>query len=251
MKKELKQPWFCWFELRTREVHSSAEFYGRVVGLSLEQQHGKTLVRCGGQWVGEIGQLPVQAAQRGAPNHWLGHIGQVDLSALVNRFVDLGGAALGPTRSTGEGITVAGMRDPWGTPIAFSTRPWEDAPSPIVWAQLHTTNLAGAVQLYSTTLGWNLVREEHLGAPWGAAQLISPSGMNEARGMIAETATQPGVHPHWLYYFEVLDVERAAKQTLDAGGKVSGPIRAPWSNALMTACDDPFGAAFGLIQRGG
>lgn len=250
MKKDADYPWFCWFEFRTREVHSAVDFYRRVVGLTIESQREKVLIRYGERWVGEIGQLPIQAAQRGAPNHWLGHIGRVEVGALVDRFVGRGGVALGPARSADVDVVVAGVRDPWGAPVAFTTRQWEDVPSPVLWAQLHTKHLPDAVQLYSTTLGWSAVREVHLGAPWGAAQVLSPNGMDKPEAIIAETANLPGVHPHWLFYFEVSDIERCAKQTVEAGGKVLGPARELWSGGRIVACDDPFGAAFGLIQPG-
>jgi len=55
------------------------------------------------------------------------------------------------------------------------------------------------------------------------------------------------VHPQWLHFFAVPSLEKAIELTLAHGGKVIGPTNLP-NGALVAACDDPQGAAFGLWQ---
>ncbi|MEO6418811.1 MAG: hypothetical protein ABIP39_05360, partial [Polyangiaceae bacterium] len=67
-------------------------------------------------------------------------------------------------------------------------------------------------------------------------------------GLIGDIAGRPGVHPQWLFFFEVADLDRAIAATRSAGGLVLDPIVLP-SAERICVCDDPQGAAFGIRER--
>ena len=55
--------------------------------------------------------------------------------------------------------------------------------------------------------------------------------------------------PFWLYYFNVGDVEAAAKRVEAGGGQILyGPIDVP-GGAWIVHCMDPQGAIFALLDR--
>jgi predicted enzyme related to lactoylglutathione lyase len=65
---------------------------------------------------------------------------------------------------------------------------------------------------------------------------------------MANTARMPGVHPHWLYFFPVADLEGTVAKIGSRGGEVLGsPVTLP-NGARVVPCHDPQGAAFGLFQ---
>jgi len=67
-------------------------------------------------------------------------------------------------------------------------------------------------------------------------------------GSVSGAAGLPGIHPHWLFLFGVADVERAVAAVRAHGGPALPSVRAP-SGGLAVMCEDPHGAAFGLIDH--
>lgn len=59
---------------------------------------------------------------------------------------------------------------------------------------------------------------------------------------------RPEVHTHWLF-FSVPSLDVAVGRVREHGGLVIGPMELP-GGARVAACDDPQGAAFGLIEPG-
>jgi hypothetical protein len=64
---------------------------------------------------------------------------------------------------------------------------------------------------------------------------------------MANTARWPGVHPHWLFHFPVADLEAALAAVRARGGRALAPNLLP-SGDRVVACEDPQGAAFGLLE---
>jgi uncharacterized protein len=55
--------------------------------------------------------------------------------------------------------------------------------------------------------------------------------------------------PFWLYYFNINDIEAAAKRVEAAGGQILyGPTAVP-GGSLIIHCTDPQGAVFALLDR--
>ena len=64
-------------------------------------------------------------------------------------------------------------------------------------------------------------------------------------GSVADTARLPGVHPQWLFFFPVADLEASLEKVRAAGGIALAPFRTSNGHRAV-ACDDPQRAAFGL-----
>jgi uncharacterized protein len=66
-------------------------------------------------------------------------------------------------------------------------------------------------------------------------------------GMVTRAPVVPA--PFWLYYFNVGDVDAAARRVKAAGGQIfNGPVQLPGGNRIVQ-CSDPQGVIFAL--RGG
>jgi predicted enzyme related to lactoylglutathione lyase len=66
-------------------------------------------------------------------------------------------------------------------------------------------------------------------------------------GGMANTARAPGVHAHWLYCFRVADLERSVAEVRAKRGTV-GVVAVLPNGDRIAPCEDPQGAAFGLLQ---
>lgn len=220
---------FSRFVLRTTTIDVAAAFYDDVLG-----HRGDGIV-----------PLPEAALARGARPHWLGHIAVRELGGveeIAERFVERGAVRLGPPTGTAD---FAVLRDPGGAVVAVA-----DAAGPssarVVWHQLNTEDPERAAASYSALFGWSAPGEIDLG-PLGRHRQLSFGPGEPNAGLISDVAGRPQVHTHWLFFFGVPSLDRALERVRAHDGIVIGPLTLP-GGVRVAACDDPQGAAFGLIE---
>jgi len=224
---------FCRFDLRTTDVESARAFYTTILG------HDRAVI-----W-----PLHEQALARGARPHWLGQLGVEDVEGATAAFVERGAAVLGPPRGTRDGGQIVVLRDPGGAVLALGTpRPASArAPTDVVWHVLNTNGAARAIDNYRDLFGWALTRTVDRG-PEGVLQEFAWRPSGASAGGIIDISGRPGVHPHWLFFFEVTMLDAAIDATRASGGVALEPITLP-DGARACVCDDPQGAAFALRER--
>jgi predicted enzyme related to lactoylglutathione lyase len=224
---------FYRFELRTTDVEAARAFYARLFGFD------RALV-----W-----PLHEQALARGARPHWLGHLGVANAQQAAADFVERGATQLGPTLATRDGGSAVVLRDPGGAVLALSTSPLAHRASdlPVAWHVLNTRDAGRATTNYGELFGWEARQSADL-APLGAFREFAWRPGEPSVGVIADIAGRPGVHPQWLFVFEVAALEPAVELTRAAGGLVLEPVVLP-GGELLFVCDDPQGAAFALRAR--
>jgi predicted enzyme related to lactoylglutathione lyase len=212
----MDERFFFRYELRTTEVEGSRAFYRDVLELDA--------------WPAEleVSPLPEQARARGGRSHWLGHVGVEDPEAVAAEFVARGATRLGPARTYPEGGLSIALRDPFGVFVAISTPGTPARGSIVGWHHLNTPDREGSIALYAALLGWTT--DAPVSLAWSARSIT-----DEAR-----------VHPHWYFFFRVRDLD-AALERVRARGGLTLPIDQGPGGARLAACDDPCGAAFGLI----
>lgn len=209
------------YELRTTDVAAAEAFYAAVVGGGVR-----------------IARLPEQAAARGAPAHWLGSLVVPDVEVAVARMLALGGQRLGPPASPI-------VRDPLGSVVAFAA---SGEPGRVAWHELHTTDAARAWAIYGEGFGWTATGSYDPGLGVGPYRTFAWTPGGASVGGLVESARRPGVHPHWLFYLAVPDLERALAAAIAGGAAhVHGPQPGP-TGARVAALDDPQGAAIGLVE---
>jgi hypothetical protein len=139
------------------------------------------------------------------------------------------------------------LRDPCQAVVAI--HPSLSAPrlSPVVWHQLHTADLNRSWSLYSELFGWLQTSAFDSGGAEGTHRVFRWKGAASDVGSMANTARLPNVHPHWLFSFRVLNLEQTLARVRSTGGCALRPVRLE-SGVEFVACEDPQGAAFGLLQ---
>ena len=242
---------FCFYELRTTDRAAATDFDGAVWGsesIAAGREDAHLWVRFDGENVGEITVLPPQAVAKGAPAHWLGHLGVSDVELGVQRWESLGGSQLGPRRQTADGYQIALIRDPFESVVALTNREGSADPRGVLWHELHTQDQERAVSGYGQAVG--IVKTEAFdpGLGIGLYQQFAWQDSPSSVGAMVSSVRIPGVHPHWLYYFKVPDLMRAIERTESLGGRVYQGVRVLPSGARVAQCEDPQGAVFGLLQ---
>src|SRR4051812_5088592 len=92
------------------------------------------------------------------------------------------------------------------------------APGSFCWAELATSDTAGAKSFYSEMFGWTPV---DLPMTEGAYTLLKVDGEDAA----ALCSTRPGVPVHWGVYFSVASAADSAAKAAAQGGKIfAGPF---------------------------
>ena len=115
------------------------------------------------------------------------------------------------------------------------------APGSFCWAELATSDPAGAARFYSEMFGWTKVENP---MPQGIYTLFQ-SGGNDAAGMYEAHAGMPS---NWGPHFAVASVDAAAARAGELGGKVcAGPFDAHEAGR-MAVLQDPDGAVFSVWQ---
>jgi predicted enzyme related to lactoylglutathione lyase len=225
---------FGHYQLRTTDVNAARAFYTDLCGADF--------------WSDRItvATLPERAAARGAPAHWLGHIGVADVEATVGRFVVAGAERLGPVEP-GGGALQAVLRDPFGAIVAVSSAQPTPFTDHVAWHLLHSQDEARAFATYSSLFGWSPKEAHDLGPELGRHQSFTWDDAARPVGSVANTARLPHIHPQWLFFFRVASLDDSLAKVRAHGGLALSPVQMQ-NGALVAPCDDPQGAAFGLYQ---
>lgn len=232
---------FCRYSLRTTDVDRGRQFYEAAIGLSLPAGTHPDASRL------EAWPLHERARAQGVPAHWLGHLAVADVDASTNRLVELGAERLGPPVRTPDGTHYATLRDPTGAVVSVRSDHSGLTDDRVAWHQLHARDAERAWAVYSELFGLVHSQTVQLADPVGGHLLFAWRGGAQPVGSIANTARWPGVHCHWLFYFAVTDLEATVARVHALGGTAMQPV-ALADGRVLSACEDPQGAAFGLIQ---
>ncbi len=214
--------------LRTPDVAGARAFYTELLGRNSL----------------EIGLLPEEAKRRGARSLWLGQLEVGNVEAATSDFMSRGAVRLGSTRRTADGGDVVILRDPGGAVVAMTSQAAAQIDGAVVWYHLNTRQVSRAIQNYQDLFGWHFTPRSGSRAEDQYHEFAWRTGEPNV-GSIADIAGRPGVHPHWLFHFQVASLEHAASIIWRAGGLVVGPMLLPDGQPIVVS-DDPWGATFAL-----
>ena len=207
--------------LRTTDAAAATAFYDAVLG-----RHGDAVY-----------PLHEQALARGARPHWLGVVDTADPEGAAALFLSSGGERLGPR--PGGGLV---LRDPGGAVLSLGP---VAAPSTagVVWHVLRTRQAGPAAERYAQGFGWAF------GEPGaGGLRPLSWRAGAPSVGALGGVEQEPGVHPHWLYFFGVPSLDEAVASAVARGASMLPSGTGPDGRRYAVG-DDPQGAAFGLMER--
>jgi predicted enzyme related to lactoylglutathione lyase len=222
---------FARYELRTTDLDAARAFYAKVSGERASLAYSI---------------LPEPARALGAVPHWLGQLSVPDVDATTRAWVELGAQRLGPSRRSVDGFEIVALRDPFGAVIALTSREPPEF-EPVVWRELNVTDQERAFAGYAERFGWQRGKSYEVDPKIGLYQEFSYGGGPPVGGMLS-SAKLPGIHSHWLYYFEVSDLDAALAEVEARRGTVVG-VRDPSGDVARHAlCEDFAGAIFGLRE---
>ncbi len=254
---------FVWYELITTDVEAAKAFYAEVVGWGTQDASmpgmAYTLFTAGGTSVSGLMGLPEDARTLGFNPGWLGYVGVDDVDAAAERIERLGGTVQVPPKDIPNVSRVSVAVDPQTATIALfkwhdggqeggQAQPAEqDALGRVGWHELLAADWEKAWPFYGELFGWQKAAAD-VGA-MGTYQQFSAGGQTIG-GMFTKPAVVPV--PFWLYYFNVGDIDAAAKRVQAGGGQIlNGPIEVPGGGRWIVQCTDPQGAIFALVGKRG
>jgi predicted enzyme related to lactoylglutathione lyase len=250
---------FIWYELATTDVEAAKVFYADVIGWKAEPFDGAnepyTMWVTDGGPVGGLMLMPEAAKQQGAPPHWVGYVGVVNVDAAADKAVGLGATLIVPPTDIPNAGRFAVIFDPQMASLCLfqplqDEKPMWDHPSKpgrISWHELTTTDPAGAWTFYENMFGWQKTEAMDMG-DMGAYQMFSTTGDRVHSGGIMNMPPGAEFRSNWMYYIAVADLDHSLARVTALGGTVlSGPMEVPGgSGDRMAQCKDPQGAAFAL-----
>lgn len=253
---EGEQGAFVWCELMTTDVAAAKSFYSGVVGWNILDvpMPGMTysLLRVGDTQIAGLMPLPKEAKEAGVRPVWVGYIRVGDTDAAAAKVQQLGGHLLGPPIDIPTVGRFAAVTDPQGAlfnlfkPAMGGQRNVSAGPGNLGWHELHTNDWPLAFEFYAGMFGWEKGETLDMGL-MGNYQVFKIGGL-AAGGMFNSPGAQ--ATRFWLYYFNVGDIDVAAKRVTDGGGTIAqGPSQVPGGNWILQAAD-PQGAVFALSGPG-
>lgn len=247
---------FVWYELMTTDIECANAFYASVVGWGARDASmpGPTysLFTIGDSPVAGLVNVPEDARRTGATPHWIGYVGVDDVDATVDRIKRLGGAVFVPPTDVPNVSRFSVVADPQMATLALVTGQRSSraqsaglgAPGRVGWHELLAADWEKAFAFYRELFGWQKA-DSHVGV-MGMYQGFSV-GAETIGGMFTKPPTLP--LPFWLYYFNIDDIQTAAKRVEAGGGQILyGPTEVP-GGAWIVHCTDPQGAIFALLDR--
>jgi predicted enzyme related to lactoylglutathione lyase len=247
---------FVWYELATTDMESAKAFYASVVGWRPRNASmpglAYSVFTIRNSPVAGLMNVPEDARRAGVAPHWIGYVGVDDVDAAVGRIRQLGGGVHVPPTDVPGVSRFSVVADPQMATLALvkgtSSRKAQSvepgAPGRVGWHELLAADWEKAFAFYGELFGWQKA-EGHTGV-MGAYQGFAAGG-EPIGGMF--TKPPELALPFWLYYFNVDDIEAAARRVAAGGGQILyGPTAVP-GGALIVHCTDPQGAIFALLDK--
>lgn len=248
---------FCWYDLITTDPAAAKRYYPALFNWKVESfpfsspDQPYDMWSVNGNTLGGVGKLSEQMRAKGLESHWMPSVHVNNIDETASKAMSLGGRVMAGPMDIPETGRYAVLTDPQGAMIAifeaigpfggFDGTAQMGRPS---WHELMTTDYKRAFEFYSALFGWEKIEEVDMG-PLGMYFEYGMKGKMFG-GMYNRTPEMGGMHPFWLPYFHVKDVETSTAAATRAGGVVqTGPMKVP-GGSWIVVMGDPQGAAFAM-----
>jgi uncharacterized protein len=241
---------FSWVDLTTNDTAGAKRFYGELLGWEFEdnpipeEAGGGVYTMCKVQG-SNAAAISGQREGDPSPPHWNNYVTVESADEFAKKAGELGGdVAMEPFDVMVAG-RMAVVADPTGAFLAG----WEpresigaervNEPGCLTWNELHTPDVAAALEFYTGLFGWNT---EEMDTGGGPQYVVIKVGERTNGGVMD---TQEGEPPNWLPYFVVDDRDAAAEKAKELGATELARFDPPQGQiAVLT---DPQGAPFGIF----
>ncbi|HSJ10895.1 MAG TPA: VOC family protein [Longimicrobiales bacterium] len=198
------------------------------------------------------------------PLQWMPHIQVADVSASVQRAVDLGGSVLVHSGADQGRSQWAVLLDPNGSAfgiipvVAMETLPVIegatvlDAPphaGRIYWLDLTIPDASAIRDFYSQVIGWTVddVAMEDGEEVYADFNMLGEDGVPVA-GVCHARGTNAGMPAVWMIYLPVGDLAESMRRVEEEGGSILKATRGIDGTLVYVAIRDPVGACLALVQ---
>ena len=248
---------FCWYDLITTDPAAAKKYYAPLFNWKIQSfpfaNPGQPydMWAAEGKTLGGVGKLTEQQRSMGIPSHWQPSVLVNNLDETASKATQLGGRVVSAPVDIPQTGRHAVIADPQGATIAIfqSNGPFPGFDGTMQmgrpsWHELMTTDYRRAFEFYNAIFGWEKIEEIDMG-PLGTYFEYGKNGKMFG-GMYNRTPEMGGMHPFWLPYFHVKDVETSTAAAKKAGGFVqTGPMEVP-GGSWIVVMGDPQGAAFAM-----
>jgi predicted enzyme related to lactoylglutathione lyase len=123
------------------------------------------------------------------------------------------------------------------------------APGTFCWADLGTTDAAGAKAFYERLFGWEA---EDMPVDGGSTYTMMRIGGRDVAALYEQGADEraAGIPPHWSSYISVVDADEVAARVEGLGGRLLAEPFDVLDSGRMAVVQDPTGAMVSLWQPG-
>ncbi|WP_411076418.1 VOC family protein [Streptomyces sp. cmx-4-7] len=243
----------CWVSLMVHGLDATQEFYKALFDWEFvpgpEQLGPYVRALLGGREVAGIGRLPVDRHLRIA---WTPYLATEDADETAESIRSCGGTvAVGPL-DAGEAGRMAICSDPTGAVFgvwqaeAHHGTATAGPPGTPVWNELLTYETSIG-KFYRSVFGFEPGTADAPGHDY-ATLFVDGAPVASLHGVGDALPRDRG--PHWMTYFEVADVDAAARLVAELGGRVLSPPRDGTAGRLAVVAD-PEGAVFTLVRSAG
>jgi uncharacterized protein len=239
---------FDWHELQTRDCAQALRFYQAFCGwTTADASAGSPRARhlCSRDGVA-IGAVTISQAPPHVPAFWLPFLVVGDIADRVARARALGARVLrDPADVPGAG-RLAVLVDPRGALFGLrqggaALAPPTSEPGAFCWDELLTDEAESSAAFYAALCGAS-IEETDLG-PMGTYRTLVSDGRR-----IAGVMKHPeNLHPHWLPYVAVHDIDADTGRAVQLGASLYFPPR-DIPSGRVSGIDDPTGAGVCLLQ---
>jgi predicted enzyme related to lactoylglutathione lyase len=239
---------FSWTDLGTTDAEAAKAFYTALLGWEAEDNPIPgggvyTMLRKDGLEVCAL----YQQGQEGVPPSWLSYVTVADADAAAARAEELGASLISEPFDVMEAGRMAVIQDPQGAAFAV-WQPKESIgarlvndPGALSMNQLNAADRDAAERFYSELFGWRFEKVNEEPAVWS---MFNRDRLNAGMMDLPAEAQAPS---HWLVYFTVEDIDRAAGRIEEGRGDVVvPPTQIPAGRFLVAR--DPQGAYFALFE---
>jgi uncharacterized protein len=248
---------FVWYELTTTDAEAVKAFYIDVIGWRPREvaMPGYTLFTVGNAPVAGLASITEETKTAGVRTGWLGYVGVNDVNSATEQVRRLGGRVDVPPREVRNVSRFALVADPQGAVVALLTwlaaRP-QDTKEPdqqqldmrggVGWHELFAADGKKAWPFYGELFGW---RKDEVDTDEATHYQIFSVGGQPMGGIVTESVPRP----FWYFYFNVGDIDAAARRVKAGGGRIiDGPREVP-PGKWIVECSDPQGNDFGLLGK--
>ena len=244
----------AWIELSTHDAGASRDFYSKLFGWNVEvnpdpQYGGYGMAKVSGHDVAGIG--PKMSPE--TPTAWSVYIGTTDATEASKRAEQAGGrVVMKPLEVPNQG-TMAVFQDPSGAYISV----WQPAnmgrfhsgkANMFGWAELNARSIEKVKPFYKKLFGWAEKKSPMGEGQPGEYTEFQVAGESIAGGVEMNAMVPAEVPSYWLVYFNVDDVDKAAKKAIDLGAMQIVPPQ-DFQGGRFAILTDPQGASFGLLKQ--